>query len=158
MSARDPFTPGQWAAVVDAAPAIARAVAAAAGKPADPVRELGAFETSLASATSYGNELLGQLIDAVRDRLATGAVVGPPDRAVMDGIEAARKAGAILAALATPDDAAAVRAWLVGLARTVGSAAREGGLLGIGGAQVSDAEEQLILELSEALGSLEHDG
>jgi hypothetical protein len=158
MSARDPFTPVQWAAVVDAAPAIARAVAAAAGKPADTVRELGAFETSLASATSFGNELLGELIDAVRDRLATGAVVGPPDRAVMDGIEAARKAGAILAALAAPDDAAAVRTWLVGLARTVGSAAREGGLLGIGGALVSDAEEQLILELSEALGSLEHDG
>jgi len=158
MSARDLFTPAQWAAVVDAAPAIARAVAASAGKPADTVRELGAFEASVSSATSYGNELLGELIDAVRDRLATGAVVGPPDRAVMDGIEAARKAGAILASLATPDDAVAVRAWLLGLARTVGSVAREGGLLGIGGAQVSHAEEQLILELSEALGSLEHDG
>jgi hypothetical protein len=158
MNARDPFTPGQWAAVVDAAPAIARAVAAAAGKPADTVRELGAFETSLASAPSSGNELLDEVIDAVRDRLAAGAVVGPPDRAVMDGIEAARKAGAILGSLAAPDDAMVVRAWLLELARIVGSAAREGGLLGIGGALVSDAEEQLILELSEALGSLEHNG
>src|SRR5258706_16392180 len=98
MSARDLFTRVQWAAVVDAAPAIARAVAAAAGKPADTVRELGAFETSLASATSFGNELLGELIDAVRDRLATGAGVGPPGRAGVGGIGAARKAGAILAA------------------------------------------------------------
>src|SRR6266446_8385233 len=133
MSARDSFSLGQWAAVVDAAPAIARAVAAAAGKPADTVRELGAFETSVASATSLGNELLAELIDAVQDRLATGASVGPPDRAVMDGIEAARKAGAILGSLAAPDDAAAVRAWLLGLARTVGSAVREGGVFGIGG-------------------------
>jgi hypothetical protein len=158
MSARDLFSPGQWAAVVDAAPAIARAVAAAAGKPADTVRELEAFESSLASANGSGNELLDELMDAVRDRLAAGPVVGPPDRAVMDGIEAARKAGAILGSLAAPDDAPAVRAWLLGLARTVASAVREGGVFGIGGAPVSDAEEQLILELSEALGSLEHDG
>ena len=157
MSARDRFSPAQWAAVVDAAPAIARAVAASAGNPGDTVRELGAFETSLTSATSYGSELLGEIIDAVRDRLASGAPSGPSDRAVMDGIEAARKAGAILAAVAEPDDAAAVRAWLLVVARTVASASREGGVLGIGGDLVSEPEEQLILGLSEALGSLEHD-
>lgn len=158
MSARDRFAPQQWSAVVDAAPAIARAVAAAAGKPSDTVRELGAFETWLASATSPGNALLAELIDAVRDRLASGLPVGPSDRAVMDGIETARRAGAILASMAEPEDASTVRAWLLELARTVASAAREGGVLGIGGALVSEPEEQLILELSEALGSLERDG
>lgn len=157
MSARDRFAPHQWLAVVDSAPAIARAVAAAAGKPGDTVRELGAFATSLASGTRSENALLGELIDAVRDRLASGATVGPSDRAVMDGIEAARKAGAILGSMAAPEDAVAVRAWLLGLARTVASASREGGVLGIGSALVSEPEEQLILELSEALGSLEYD-
>ncbi|HEX5823079.1 MAG TPA: hypothetical protein VFY18_01350, partial [Candidatus Limnocylindrales bacterium] len=104
------------------------------------------------------NELLSEVIDAVQDRLATGAPVGPADRAIMDGIEAARKAGAILSTMATPGDASAVRAWLLGVANEVSAAAREGGILGIGGAQVSEPESQLILELSEALGSLQADG
>jgi hypothetical protein len=158
MSARDQFSPGQWTAVVAAAPAIARAVAASAGKPADTVRELGAFEAALVSDRSADNELLSEVIDGVQERLATGAATGPSDRAVMDGIEAARKAGAILASMAAPDDSAAVRAWFLRVARTVASAVREGGVLGIGGSLVSEPEEQLILELSEALGTLEHDG
>jgi hypothetical protein len=155
MSARDQFSPDSWAAVVDAVPAIARAVAAAAGSPADTVRELGAFESFLASTDGSGSDLLAEVIDAVRNRLATGAPTGPADRAVVDGIAAARKAGAILSSIAEPADAEAVRDWLLRLAKVISSAAREGGVLGIGGAQVSESETQLILELGEALGSLE---
>src|SRR4029078_1655344 len=72
ISARYGSSPAQWAAVVDAAPVIARAVAASAGNPGDTVRELGAFETSLTSATSYGSELPGEIIARGRGRLGAG--------------------------------------------------------------------------------------
>jgi hypothetical protein len=159
MSAHDRFTAEQWAAVVDAAPAIARAVAASAGPPAESVRELASFEQAVAATVPAGpgSDLVTDLAQAVIDRIATGAPAGPPDSAIMDGIEAARKAGALLDALASPEDASAARAWLIRMARTVASAAREGGIFGIGGAGTSVPEQQTIEMLSEALGTFELD-
>jgi hypothetical protein len=159
MSAHERFKAEQWAAVVDAAPAIARAVAASAGPAQESVRELGAFERAVAATVPAGpgSDLVTELAQAVSDRIATGAPMGPPDSAIMDGIEAARKAGALLDTLASPEDALAARGWLIGLARTVASAAREGGILGIGGAVTSAPEEQTIEMLSEALGTFELD-
>ena len=159
MSTHDQFTPEQWASVVDAAPAIARAVAASAGPAGESVRELVAFEQAVAATVPAGpgSDLLTELVQAVVDRIASGAPAGSPDRAVMDGIEAARKAGAVLDAMATVEGASAVRAWLIEMARVVASAGREGGILGIGGAMVSTPEEQTIEMLSEALGTFELD-
>ena len=51
-----------------------------------------------------------------------------------------------------PGDAAAFKAWLYSVSRTVAEAASEGGFLGFGGVQISDAERATLDDIAEALG------
>jgi hypothetical protein len=66
-------------------------------------------------------------------------------------IDALKRVAAILDAKA-PADAAAYKTWLAGVAKSVAEAASEGGFLGFGGVQVSDAEKATLAEISSALG------
>jgi hypothetical protein len=50
-----------------------------------------------------------------------------------------------------PDDEPAFKAWLQAIAQRVAEAAEEGGFLGFGGVQVSDAEKATLAEISGAL-------
>jgi ParB-like chromosome segregation protein Spo0J len=153
MSERDAFTPEQWQALVEAPPAIARAVASVAGSPGQTETELGAFlELVDRAAADDAGGLLGAIVGDVHGRLAGGLPPEPLENAFMDGVEAARRAGAILSVQADPSEAARVRAWMLSVAQVVASAAREGGVLGIGGEHVSEREEQTIAAIRDALG------
>ena len=50
-----------------------------------------------------------------------------------------------------PEDATAFKAWLKHIAETVAEASSEGGFLGFGGVQVTDAEKASIVEVAQAL-------
>jgi hypothetical protein len=65
-------------------------------------------------------------------------------------IETLREVAAVVDAKA-PADAAAFKAWLRQISQHVAEAATEGGLLGIGGVRVSDAEKATLKEISTAL-------
>jgi hypothetical protein len=65
-------------------------------------------------------------------------------------IETLRQVAAVVDAKA-PADAAAFKAWLRQISQHVAEAATEGGLLGIGGVRVSDAEKATLKEISSAL-------
>jgi hypothetical protein len=65
-------------------------------------------------------------------------------------IEALRKVSELLDAKA-PEDAAAFKAWLCAIAQRVAEAAKEGGFLGFGGVEVSEAEKATLAEISAAL-------
>ncbi len=53
-----------------------------------------------------------------------------------------------------PGDAAAFKAWLQKISQSTAEAATEGGgLFGLGGVQVSDAEKATLTEISTALGT-----
>ena len=71
----------------------------------------------------------------------------------MAGIEAARRAGAILDVQADPSEAARVRAWYLSVAQRVAEVSREGGVLGIGGEKVSNFEREAIKAIADALGA-----
>jgi ParB-like chromosome segregation protein Spo0J len=153
MTERRAFTTEQWQALVDAPPAIARAVASVAGSPGQAETELGAFlELVDQAASDAAGGLLGAIVSDVHGRLAGGLPPEPREDAFMDGLEAARRAGAILSVQADPADAARVRAWLLSVAQVVAAATREGAVLGIGGEQVSHREEQTIAAIRDALG------
>jgi hypothetical protein len=64
-----------------------------------------------------------------------------------------RKAIEILVAKATSSDVDAYKRFVMTVAQAVAGAHKEGGLLGIGGTQVSDAENQALDEISTALGA-----
>lgn len=67
-------------------------------------------------------------------------------------VEELRATSAILSAKATPEEAAAFRAWLVQAAQDAADAAKEGGFLGIGATRVSDGEKAMLAQLREILG------
>ena len=88
----------------------------------------------------------------VRDGLKAKFANSQPADVKTKSIEALRQVSAVLAAKA-PGDAAAFKSWLRQISQGTAEAASEGGgLLGIGGVQVSDAEKATLAEISNALG------
>jgi hypothetical protein len=67
-------------------------------------------------------------------------------------IDALRSAAAVVDQKA-PSDAAGYKAWLTRIANNVAEAAKEGGFLGFGGVDVSDAEKATLAEIAAALGT-----
>ena len=59
----------------------------------------------------------------------------------------------ILEAKATPAEIDAYKTFVMTVAQTVASAHKEGGFLGIGGKDISEAEDQALDEISAALGA-----
>ena len=89
---------------------------------------------------------------AARDGLKGKFANSQPADVKTKSIEALRQVSAVLAAKA-PGDAAAFKSWLRQISQGTAEAASEGGgLLGIGGVQVSDAEKTTLAEISNALG------
>jgi hypothetical protein len=67
--------------------------------------------------------------------------------------ERLREAVGILKAKATPEEVDAYKRFVMTVGQAVAGAHKEGGFLGIGGKQVSDAENRALDEISTALGS-----
>lgn len=70
---------------------------------------------------------------------------------MLDVLDRARQAAALLTARADEGEGAAYRHWLVSIAEQVVEAASTGGLLGLGGDQVSEAEQRFVADLSKVL-------
>src|SRR5262245_63074294 len=87
--------------------------------------------------------------EALRQHLA-GAT--KPADAVQRSLANLKEVSAILSVKA-PQDAPAFKAWLQTISQNVAEASSEGGFLGIGGVQVSDAEKATLAEISKALGA-----
>jgi hypothetical protein len=149
------FTDHQWQRLAEAGPQIARAVAASSGRQRQSEAELDAFLRLVDQTAdeSDGASLLGALAAATRDKVAAGMLTEDAADAIPDGIQAAREAGAILGVVADEQQARAIRQWLLAVAHTVASAAREGGVLGFGGKQVSDVERETMAEIADGLGA-----
>jgi membrane-bound lytic murein transglycosylase B len=87
--------------------------------------------------------------EALRQHLA-GAK--KPGDVVQTSLANLKEVSAILNAKA-PQDAAGFKAWLQTMSKNVAEASSEGGFLGIGGVQVSDAEKATLADISRALGT-----
>jgi hypothetical protein len=90
---------------------------------------------------------------AARDGLKAKFADSQPTELKVKAIDSLRQISALLDAKA-PGDAAAFKAWLRQISQSTAEAANEGGgLFGIGGVQVSDAEKATLAEISTALGT-----
>ncbi len=87
---------------------------------------------------------------AARDGMQARLKGSKPGEAKDKAVEGLRQVAALLDANA-PNDAAAFKAWLQGISQHVAEAAKEGGFLGFGGVQVSDAEKATLAEISQAM-------
>ncbi len=85
-----------------------------------------------------------------RDGLKARLSGSKPAEIKEKAVESLRQVAALLDAKA-PEDAAAFKGWLQTIAREVAEAAKEGGFLGFGGVQVSEAEKATLAEIASAL-------
>jgi hypothetical protein len=87
---------------------------------------------------------------AARDGLQARFKGSEPAEAKDKAIDGLRQVAALVDAKA-PGDAAALKSWMQSIAQHVAEAAKEGGFLGFGGVQVSEAEKATLAEISTAL-------
>ena len=127
-----------------------------------------AFASSSALAAAKSNAGSSEFIKAVvadfetkgRESCRSGSAApaphwcGQPSDAVRLAAPLAnlKEVSAILDAKA-PQDAAGFKAWLQTIGQNVADASSEGGFLGIGGVQVTDAEKATLADISKALGT-----
>jgi hypothetical protein len=151
MTQKSDFNAEEWSTVVDG-PLYAgmRVLGADRG---------GTLRESLAMGRVYQearqhhgeSELLDELvksppsIDPDRVREAGGNITIVTSQQLRDAI-------GILEAKATPTEVDAYKRFVMTVAQAVASAHKEGGFLGIGGKEISDAENQALDEISAALG------
>lgn len=152
MTRRADFNAEEWTTVVDG-PIYAslRVIAASHG---------GRLRESLALARAYQDaranhgqsELLDELIksppaiDADEVRHAQSNIAEIASQQLRDAV-------GIVSAKATPAETDSYKTFVMTVAQAVASAHKEGGFLGFGGKQVTDAENQALDEISSALGA-----
>jgi hypothetical protein len=165
MASKADFTADEWSRVL-ASPMVASTAITAA----DPSGLWGLLQEGIAGSWALvrakQDANANALVKAVSEDFASGdARTQATDRfqGVFKGAQAAdlkapaveelRAVSSLLDAKA-PQDAAAFKDWLRDIAQKAAEAADEGGFLGIGGVQVSDAEKATLGEIEAALGSL----
>ena len=158
MSVKDQFTSDEWNSLLRAPMLAAYAVAGSApSKQDDFVREMAAVADGVVEGQTgaAGGSLLGAVIadivanasDDARgqtEKLSSGDVRAR-------AIETCRAVADLLETKASAGEAFEYKRWVLVVAEKVASAAKEGGLFGFGGEQVSGAEVATINEIGEAL-------
>jgi hypothetical protein len=165
MANKQSFKPEEWTKILESTMLAGMAVSAA-----EPSGLWGALKEAFASSSALAvaktnagsSELVKAVVadfetkegraavkEALRQHLA-GAT--KPAEAVQRSLANLKEVSAILNAKA-PQDASAFKAWLQTISQNVAAASSEGGFLGIGGVQVSDAEKATLADISKALGT-----
>ena len=162
MATKSDFTAEEWAQVLGSVMMAGMAVTLA-----EPSGLIGLTKEGLASGSALAavksdpnaNALIKSAVsdfETSEGRAAARGVI----QAKLGGKQASEMKGIILQALSqgaalvdakAPSDAAAFKGWLAQISERVASAAREGGFLGFGGVQVSEAEKATLGEISSAL-------
>ena len=165
MADKTNFTKEEWTLLLESPMIAGMAVTAA-----DPSGLWGLLKESFAGGTALTKAIAGAdtnaLVKAVvtdfsssegrsaaRNGLKAKFAANQPSDLKVKAIDSLRQVSGLLDAKA-PSDAAAFKAWLRQISQITAEAASEGGgLFGIGGVQVSDAEKATLTEISTALGS-----
>ena len=128
------------------------------GGPIEAVKETAATLKTVTGAAESGGR--GELVDAVAREVAEelrqrqSPIAGFRPKGATAGVEILdelREVNRILSEKAGPEDAAAVREWLLAAAQEAANAAKEGGFLGFHAERVSQGEQDMLDRLREVL-------
>ena len=164
MASKQNFTPEEWTKISESVMLAGMAVSAA-----EPSGLWGTLKEAFASSSAVAaakadagsNELIKAVIanletsegrSAIQEALRTQFTGAKPSEIVQRSLANLREVSAILNAKA-PGDAAAFKAWLQAISQRVAEASAEGGFLGVGGVQVTDAEKATLADISKALST-----
>ncbi|HEU5107346.1 MAG TPA: hypothetical protein VFT95_02090 [Micromonosporaceae bacterium] len=154
------FSDEEWGLLVGLPQAV---VTAASAAESDGTRRTMAEGAAGHEAIAAGRESASPLVSAVADELVSRVgdpeegeelpVITPPEpaAAIDDALGRARAATALLASRVDEGEAGAYRHWLVSIAEQVVTASPTGGVLGLGGEQVTESERSFRDRLAAVL-------
>ncbi len=157
MSSKTPYTPGEWALLARTPFMVGLIITLAAPSGITGVLEESSAVThalTLALQSRLTEPLLKSLLEDIAS--SQGQLAYPleqlnPADAQTIALSTLKGATALLAHKATASEAQAFKHWLLGIAAATAAAAKEGGVLGIGGVQVNQAEEAALEQIRAAL-------
>ena len=158
MSVRDKFTPDEWKSLLKAPMLAAYAVAGAApSKQEDFVREMAAVAEGVIEGEHRASK--DSLLEAVIADIVANAeddTRGQTEKLSIDEVKgrALATCRAVAASLETKvndEEAYEYKRWVLVVTEKVAAAAKEGGLFGFGGEQISGSEVATINEIGEAI-------
>ncbi|HEX5896341.1 MAG TPA: hypothetical protein VFY47_08440 [Thermoleophilaceae bacterium] len=149
MTTKTEFNAEEWDRLAQA-PALAGVLVIMADR-GGTIRESIALGKAYAAARRDGgsSELLEQVVATAPQ--VDPASLGPADQLRQQLPERIREAVGILEEKATPEEAEEYRQFILRVADVVARANKEGGVLGIGGEEVSEEEQAALDELARAL-------
>jgi len=160
MANKATFTSDEWKRLLEGVMMAGIAVTAA-----EPSGLWGTLKESLSSAQALAAGKTGssELVKALVADLETSEGLGIAREGLKEqlkghkvaeirnkSVDALRQVAALLETKA-PQDASAVKTWLLGISQSAAEASKEGGFLGFGGVQVSDAEKATLTDIKSAL-------
>jgi hypothetical protein len=148
VTKRGDFNAEEWATVLEA-PALAAAEVMTAER-GGTIREAAALARTYQEARQQHTSELVDAVIAEPPRLDP-AQVKAPDALAQRADTQLRAATELLRAHATPDELDDYRRFVLSVARGVARAHKEGGFLGIGGKEISDAEQAAIDRIIDSL-------
>ena len=162
MTSKADFTDEEWTRLKRAPFVAGMAISLAdPGGPIEALKETSAtLKTVLATAErGEHGELLSEIAreaadDARQHKNPLGGF--KPTKGATAGVEILdelRAVNEIVSEKASPEDAAAVRAWLLDAAQAAANAAKEGGFFGFHAERVSEGEQRMLDSLAKALSA-----
>jgi hypothetical protein len=162
MTSKADFTDEEWTRLKRAPFLGGMAISLAdPGGPIEAVKETGATLRTVLDTAEQGGR--GELVDAIARDVAEDArqrkspVAGfKPGKGANAGVEILDELRAIhgvVSAKGTPEDAAALREWVLVAAQEAANAAKEGGFMGFRAERVSEGEQQMLDRLRETLST-----
>jgi hypothetical protein len=162
MTSKADFSDEEWARLKRAPFVAGMAISLAdPGGPIEAVKETAAtLKTVLGEAEGGGrgefvNAIAREVADDARQRKSPLGGFKPSKGATagMEILDELREVNRIIAEKATPEDAAAVREWLLAAAQEAANAAKEGGFFGFHAERVSEGEQRMLDRLGEVLAA-----
>jgi hypothetical protein len=159
MTSKADFTEEEWTRLKRAPFLAGMSISLAdPGGPIEALKETAAtLKTVLRAAEEGRDDLVGAIARDVAEeaRQRKSPVAGfKPGKGANAGVEILDELGGtyrLVSEKGTPEDAAALREWLLATAQEAANAAKEGGFMGFRAERVSEGEQQMLDRLGETL-------
>ena len=158
MARKTDFTTEEWKMIVAAAPMVGLAVTCASPNgPWGVLKEMLSMGMAMAEMLQKGssNPLIAELAADLKERQTKPEPpqgIKDPEQAKELALNHIRAVNDIVSRKAKADEADEFKNWLLAVGERVAEASNEGGIFGIGGERVSEAEKNVLRQIAFALG------
>ncbi|HKX52038.1 MAG TPA: hypothetical protein VJQ48_16520 [Candidatus Binatia bacterium] len=158
MARKTDFTTEEWKMIVAAAPMVGLAVTCASPNgPWGVLKEMLSMGMAMAEMLQKGssNPLIAELAADLKERQTKPEPpqgIKDPEQAKELALNHIRAVNDIVSRKVKADEADEFKKWLLAVGERVAEASNEGGIFGIGGERVSEAEKNVLRQIAFAMG------